>query len=61
MHPHLCPLHLQGLLLEKDIDTALGRQLTARFKLGVFDPPGVCVCVCVPVLGRDWRGSPHLC
>jgi beta-glucosidase len=29
----------QGLLTEKDVDTALRRLLTARFKLGMFDPP----------------------
>jgi beta-glucosidase len=28
----------QGLLTEKDIDTALRRSLTARFRLGMFDP-----------------------
>jgi beta-glucosidase len=29
----------QGLLTEKDIDVALKRLLTARFRLGMFDPP----------------------
>jgi beta-glucosidase len=29
----------QGLLSEKDIDVALRRLLTARFRLGMFDPP----------------------
>jgi beta-glucosidase len=29
----------QGLLTEKDIDVALKRLYTARFKLGMFDPP----------------------
>jgi beta-glucosidase len=29
----------QGLLTEKDIDTALKRLFTARFRLGMFDPP----------------------
>jgi len=29
----------QGLLSEKDIDVALRRLLTARFRLGIFDPP----------------------
>jgi len=28
-----------GLLSEKDVDTALRRLMTARFKLGMFDPP----------------------
>jgi beta-glucosidase len=29
----------QGLLTEKDLDVALKRLLTARFRLGMFDPP----------------------
>jgi len=29
----------RGLISEKDIDTAVGRLMTARFKLGMFDPP----------------------
>ncbi len=29
----------KGLLSEKDIDHVLGRLLTARFRLGMFDPP----------------------
>lgn len=31
----------QGLLSEKDIDVALKRLFTARFRLGMFDPPEV--------------------
>jgi len=31
----------QGLLTEKDIDVALRRTFTARFKLGMFDPPEI--------------------
>ncbi len=31
----------QGILTEKQIDTALVRLYTARFKLGMFDPPGM--------------------
>ncbi len=31
----------QGLLPEKDVDTSLRRLLTARFKLGMFDPPSM--------------------
>lgn len=30
----------KGFLSEKDIDTAVTRLFTARFKLGMFDPPG---------------------
>jgi len=31
----------QGLLTEKDIDVALKRTFTARFRLGMFDPPSM--------------------
>ena len=30
----------KGLITEKEIDTARGRVLMARFRLGLFDPPG---------------------
>ncbi len=36
---HLDRALAQGLLAEADIDTALARVLTTRFKLGMFDPP----------------------
>jgi len=35
----LLPAFRQGLISEKEIDQALGRLLTARFRLGMFDPP----------------------
>jgi beta-glucosidase len=31
----------EGLLTEKDIDASLRRSFTARFRLGMFDPPGM--------------------
>ena len=31
----------QGLISEKEIDTAISRELTARFRLGWFDPPSL--------------------
>jgi beta-glucosidase len=31
----------QGILTEKEIDVALQRSLTARFRLGMFDPPAM--------------------
>ncbi len=37
----IVPAVHQGLMTEKDVDTALGRLLTARFKLGMFDPPAM--------------------
>jgi beta-glucosidase len=36
---NVVPAVRQGLLTEKDVDTALRRLLTARFRLGMFDPP----------------------
>ncbi len=36
---NVAPAVRQGLLAEKDVDTAVRRLLTARFKLGMFDPP----------------------
>ena len=38
-YENIVPAVQQGLLAEKDVDTALRRLLTARFKLGMFDPP----------------------
>lgn len=39
VYEHLNDAVRQGLLTEKDIDTAVKRLFTARFKLGMFDPP----------------------
>jgi beta-glucosidase len=38
-YENVVPAVHQGLLTEKDVNTALRRLLTARFKLGMFDPP----------------------
>src|SRR5690242_7589242 len=38
-HEHIVPAVRQGLLKESDVDTAVRRLLTARFQLGMFDPP----------------------
>jgi beta-glucosidase len=38
-YENVAPAVRQGLLTEKDVDTALRRLLTARFKLGMLDPP----------------------
>jgi beta-glucosidase len=37
-----------GLLEEKDIDTAVTRVLSARFRLGEFDPPGIVPYTSIP-------------
>ena len=38
-YENVVPAVRQELLNEKDVDTAVRRLLTARFKLGMFDPP----------------------
>lgn len=38
-YQHLGEAVERGLITEADIDKALGRMLTTRFKLGMFDPP----------------------
>src|ERR1700691_5454258 len=38
-YENVVPAVREGLMTEKDVDTALRRLLTARFKLGMFDPP----------------------
>ena len=40
-YENVVPAVRAGLLTEKDVDTALRRLLTARFKLGMFDPPAM--------------------
>jgi beta-glucosidase len=39
----------RGLISEKEIDVALGRVLTARFRLGLFDPPGKVPYAQIPI------------
>ncbi len=43
----------QGLLTEADVDRALSRVLTARFKLGLFDSPDVCEYLNIPAAEND--------
>lgn len=38
-YEHLVAAARQGLIGEEDINAAVGRLMTARFKLGMFDPP----------------------
>src|SRR3984885_3703595 len=47
----------QGLLTEKDIDVALRRTFTARFKLGMFDPPEMVPYAQIPESEID--SQPH--
>ncbi len=39
----------RGLITEKEIDVALGRLLEARFRLGLFDPPGAVAYARIPI------------
>ena len=47
--------YAKGLVSEEDIDRAARRVLTARMRLGFFDPPGVCPYDTIPpsVIGSD--------
>jgi beta-glucosidase len=43
----------QGLLSEKDIDASVNRLFTARFKLGMFDPPEMVKYAAIPIEEND--------
>jgi beta-glucosidase len=43
----------KGLISKKDIDTAVGRVLEARFRLGLFDPPGKVPYAQIPISQND--------
>jgi beta-glucosidase len=43
----------QGLISEKEIDTAVGRVLEARFRLGLFDPPEKIAYAQIPISQND--------
>ena len=47
----------QGLLAESDIDRVLRRLFTARFRLGIFDPPTSVAYAAVPATEND--NEPH--
>jgi beta-glucosidase len=42
-----------GLLQEKEMDTAVGRLLEARFRLGMFDPPALVPYAKIPATAYD--------
>ena len=42
-----------GLIREAEIDTALKRLMTARFKLGMFDPPEMVAYARIPISEND--------
>jgi beta-glucosidase len=52
-YENIVPAVRQGLLTEKDVDTALRRLLTARFKLGMFDPPEMVRWAAIPYSVND--------
>jgi beta-glucosidase len=43
----------KGLISETEIDTAVGRVLEARFRLGLFDPPGQVPYAQIPISQND--------
>ncbi len=43
----------RGLIPEKEIDTAVGRVLTSRFQLGLFDPPATVPYAQIPLTQND--------
>lgn len=47
----------KGLMAESDVDTALRRLLTARFRLGMFDPPSMVSWAKIPYAVNESR--PH--
>jgi beta-glucosidase len=52
-YENVVPAVRQGLLPEKDVDTAVRRLLTARFKLGMFDPPSMVPWAKIPYSVND--------
>ena len=50
----------KGLLSEKEIDAAVGRVLAARFRLGLFDPPGKVPYAQIPISQNDTRAHEAL-
>jgi len=56
-YENIMPAVRQGLLSEKDVDTAVRRLLTARFKLGMFDPPEMVPWARIPYSVND--SDPH--
>ncbi|MGA2137029.1 MAG: glycoside hydrolase family 3 C-terminal domain-containing protein [Bryobacteraceae bacterium] len=52
-YENVVPAVKQGLLAESDVDTALRRLLTARFKLGMFDPPEMVRWAQIPYAVND--------
>src|SRR3989449_4093614 len=43
----------EGLISEAEIDTAVKRLMTARFRLGMFDPPGLVPYARIPISEND--------
>ena len=50
----------RGLITEKELDVALGRNLKARFLLGLFDPPGIVPYANIPATENDTPGHAAL-
>jgi len=51
----------EGLVTEAEIDNALGHVLTARFRLGLFDPPGTGAVRPNPIFRKTTRSIIGCC
>ncbi|HVN57061.1 MAG TPA: glycoside hydrolase family 3 C-terminal domain-containing protein [Bacteroidales bacterium] len=58
-YKHLVEAVSRGLLAEKDIDIAVKRIFTARFRLGMFDPDAMVPYACIPYYANcsDYNNS----
>src|SRR5207253_2707819 len=52
-YQNIVPAVKQKLITEADVDRALRRLLTARFKLGMFDPPAMVKYASIPYSQND--------
>ena len=52
-YPTLVQAVKQGLISEAEIDTAVKRLMTARFRLGMFDPPEMVPYARIPFSQND--------
>src|SRR3984957_20158411 len=59
-YENIVPAVRQGLLDEKDVDTAVRRLLTARFRLGMFDPPEMVPWARIPYSVNDSQAHHEL-
>ena len=59
-YQNIVPAVRQGALSEKDVDAAVRRLFTARFKLGMFDPPEMVRWTKIPYSANDSKAHADL-